>query len=329
MSFLEHLDELRGVLFSSLLIMLVFAAAAWFFSERLLDFLVVRTVGHAHFIKPLEAFMTRVKLSLLLGLMAGLPFIAFRIWGFVVPGLLHHERRLLLPLVIWSTLLFFLGVTFATAALTPTMLRILMSFGTQHIEQTIAVGYLFDFVLKMALACGLLFQLPLVIALLSHVGLVTPGFLLAKWRHAIVIILIVAAVVTPGDGPSQLVLALPIIILYFVSIWISAGIHRRKRSREDRDGGGQAPTSPGDAGAPSPAGAGDASGHAVEGLRAPVDVPPEPVPPSLERPERLGGEPAPLGRTEAAIGSAGGPAQKPAGTEEPERLNPAGEDWSI
>jgi len=329
MSFLEHLDELRSVLFSSLLIMLVFAAVAWFFSERLLDFLVLHTVGHAHFIKPLEAFMTRVKLALLLGLMAGLPFIAFRIWGFVVPGLLHHERRLLLPLVIWSTLLFFLGVAFATAALTPTMMRILMSFGTEHIEQTIAVGYLFDFVLKMALACGLLFQLPLVIALLSHVGLVTPGFLLAKWRHAIVIILIVAAVVTPGDGPSQLVLALPIIVLYFVSIWISAGIHRRKRSREPGVLREQAPAVPGEAGV-EPAAAGGTSAGDAEWLRASAEVPPGRGAPPQDRPGERQGGPVPQGPAEAVPPpGAKGPARIPEEAEEPKGLHPPGEDGSI
>ncbi|MFH1145269.1 MAG: twin-arginine translocase subunit TatC [Candidatus Eisenbacteria bacterium] len=234
MSFVEHLDELRRVLISCLSVLLVLAAVAWFFSGTLLDLLVAQTVGRAQFIKPLEAFMTRVKLSLLLGLIAGLPFIAMRVWGFVVPGLLRHERRILMPVVVWSTLLFLLGVAFAAGALTPTMLRILLSFQTETIQASIAVGYLFDFVLKMAFACGLLFQLPLVIAVLSYAGIVTPELLKAKWRHAMVIILIVAAIVTPGDGPSQLVLAAPIIVLYFISILISASIHRRRR-RAGRD----------------------------------------------------------------------------------------------
>ncbi|MBP7669355.1 MAG: twin-arginine translocase subunit TatC [Candidatus Eisenbacteria bacterium] len=230
MSFFEHLDELRGVVVSCLFVLLVLACGAWFFSERLLDLLVSRTVGQATFIRPLEAFMTRVKLSLLLGLIAGLPFIAFRVWGFVVPGLLQREKRIALPLVVLSTVLFLIGIAFASLALTPTMLKLLLGFGSERVVANIAVGYLFDFVLKMALACGLLFQLPLVIAILSLMGIVTPKFLLAKWRHAIVIILIVAAVVTPGDGPSQLVLAIPIVILYFLSIWVSAAIHRGKQT---------------------------------------------------------------------------------------------------
>ena len=231
MSFFEHLDELRGVLLSSIAVLLVLAVVAWFFSARLIDLLVVRTVGQAQFIRPLEAFSTRVKISLLLGLIAGMPFIAFRIWGFIVPGLLHRERRFLMPIVLWSTLLFLLGVGFSTFVLSPMMLKLLLTFQTKYVTANVAVGYLLDFVLKMAFACGLLFQLPLIVAMLSHAGIVTPGYLKSKWRHAVVVILIVAAVVTPGDGPSQLVLAVPIVLLYFVSILVSASIHRGKRRR--------------------------------------------------------------------------------------------------
>jgi sec-independent protein translocase protein TatC len=247
MSLFDHLDELRSVLFACLWVLVLLTAAAWAFSRPILDHLVQRTVGHAQFIQPLEGFSTRMKLSLLLALIAGLPFFAAQIWGFVVPGLLQRERRYVLPIAFWSTVLFLIGVAFSTFALTPTMLRILMSFGTETIRPSIAVGYLLDFFFKMALACGLLFQLPLVVAVLSFVGLVTPQFLTAKWRHAVVIILIVAAIVTPGDGPSQLVLAVPIVILYFISIWISAAIHRGKRRRE-------AETAPRDGDAPGPDG---------------------------------------------------------------------------
>ncbi len=231
MSLFEHLDELRSVLFACLWALLLLTVAAWSFTRPILDYLVAHTVGHAQFIRPLEGFSTRMKLSFLLAVIVGLPFFAAQIWGFIVPGLLQREKRYVLPIAFWSTALFLIGVAFSTFALTPTMLRILMSFGTKTIEPSIAVGYLLDFFFKMALACGLLFQLPLVIAILSFVGLVTPKFLTAKWRHAIVIILIVAAVVTPGDGPSQLVLSAPIVVLYFISIWISAAIYRGKRRR--------------------------------------------------------------------------------------------------
>jgi sec-independent protein translocase protein TatC len=229
MSFLEHLEELRGVILSCLWVFLLLSIAAWSVSGRLLDFLVRHTVGTAQFIRPLEAFTCRVKLAFLLGFAVGLPFFALRVWGFVVPGLLRHERRLVTPLVVWSTVLFLIGVGFSSLALTPQMLRVLMSFQTEVIRANLAVGFLLDFFVKMAFACGLMFQLPLVVAILSYVGVVTPSFLKSKWRHSVVISLIVAAVVTPGDGPSQLVLAAPVIVLYFISIAVSAAIHRSRR----------------------------------------------------------------------------------------------------
>jgi len=241
MSFFDHLDELRSVLLSCLWGLMLLTVAGWFFSGPALDFLVRHTVGEAQFIRPMEGFTTRIKLALLMAVIAGMPFYAFQVWGFVVPGLLNREKRLVFPLVLWSTLLMLIGVGFSALALTPTMLRILMSFATEVITPMITVGYLLDFFLKMALACAILFQLPLVIAVLSFAGIVTPEFLRSKWRHAIVLILIIAAIVTPGDGPSQLVLAVPIVLLYFVSIWVSARIHRRKRAEDDRPPEGPGP----------------------------------------------------------------------------------------
>ncbi|MBM3317706.1 MAG: twin-arginine translocase subunit TatC, partial [Candidatus Eisenbacteria bacterium] len=164
MSLLGHLDELRSVLVSCLWMLLLLMVAGWFFSGRLLDLIVRSTVGEAQFIRPIEGFSTRMKLALTLGLVAGLPFYAAQIWGFVVPGLLHRERSLVRPIVLWSTLLFLIGMAFSSFALTPTMIGFLTAFGTEHVRAQIAVGYLFDFFFKMGIACGLLFQLPLVVA---------------------------------------------------------------------------------------------------------------------------------------------------------------------
>ena len=102
MSFLDHLEELRSVLLSCIGILLLLTIGGWFLSGPVLDFLVAHTIERAQFIKPLEAFTTRLKLAFLMGFIAGLPFIAFRLWSFIVPGLLKHERRLVMPLVVWS-----------------------------------------------------------------------------------------------------------------------------------------------------------------------------------------------------------------------------------
>jgi sec-independent protein translocase protein TatC len=234
MGFLDHLEDLRRTLLAIFAAVFIGALGAYVFSEQVIDFVVVRHVGQAQFFRPMEAFLARVKISLLLGLIVSLPFVAFQIWNFVVPGLLEQEKKFVLPLVFFSTLLFLVGTSFSYLVLTPVMVKLLVGFGTAHVKANIAVDPLLDFIIKLALACGILFQLPLVVALLTIVRIVTAKFLWSKWRHAIVIILIVAAVATPGDGPSQLVLAAPIIVLYFVSILISLGIER-SRSREDED----------------------------------------------------------------------------------------------
>lgn len=229
MSVWDHLEELRNVILTSLVAVVVAALAVYFFAGHILELIVMETVGKAQFLKPMEGFTVRVKLSLVLGLVIALPFVFFQIWSFVVPGLLHKERKAVFPLALSSTLLFLSGIAFATFLLTPVMVRFLMGFATEHIEANLSISYLLDFFMKMGLACGVLFQLPLVVALLSIFEILTPEFLKQKWRHAAVVILIVSAIITPSDALSQLALAAPIGALYAASIVVSTVIWRRKR----------------------------------------------------------------------------------------------------
>ncbi len=253
MSFLEHLGELRMVLIHVAIIVLVGLAGAWLFSGRLLDFLIVRLgLENVQFISPMEPFNARFKVALIVGLMAGMPVIAFRVWAFVVPALHRSERRIVVPSALATSFLFAAGTAFAILVLTPLMLKLLVGFGTEHAEAHLALGPVLAFVLRMSLACALLFQLPLVLAITSMIGLTSPRMLMGKWRHAIVLMFVLAAIVTPGDGPSQVVLAAPLVLLYFVSvlvswlIWRARGRHAAERRRSASDAG--AP--PGDPGAP-------------------------------------------------------------------------------
>jgi len=233
MHFLDHLEELRRVFIASLAALAICSLAAYALSGRVMDYLVVHSVGQAQFLRPMEAFNVRLKLALVLGAVVSLPFIAFEIWTFVVPGLLHHERRLVLPLVASSTVLFIGGLAFGYWVLTPMMVKLLFGFGTAHVRANIAVDYLVDFILKLAVGTGLMFQLPVVVLILTMVGVVTPKFLWSKWRHATVVIMIVGAVVTPGDAfMSQLILAVPCLILYVLSALLSTLVYQAKRRRE-------------------------------------------------------------------------------------------------
>ncbi len=233
MPFLDHLDELRRVLLASLAAILLCAIVAWAFSARVLEHVVQTNVGEAQFLRPMEAFNSRLKVSLLLGTVVALPFVSFQLWSFIVPGLMRHERRIVLPIVTASTILFLGGMAFSYLVLTPIMLQMLVGMGTEHLKANIAVEPLIDFVLKLAFGAGILFQLPLVILILTSLRIVSARWVWSKWRHAIVIILIIAAVVTPGDGPSQLVLAAPILVLYFLSALTASVIEAVRRPRKD------------------------------------------------------------------------------------------------
>jgi sec-independent protein translocase protein TatC len=239
MPFLEHLEELRRVILACLGALAVCATAAYFVSGRVMDYIVVHSVGQAQFLRPMEAFNVRFKLALVLGGIVALPFIMFELWSFIVPGLLRHERRFVAPIVFGSTILFLGGVAFSYWVMTPLMVQLLFGFGTEHVQANIAVDYLFSFILALAVGTGVMFQLPIVIVVLSALGLVTPRFLWSKWRHAIVAIVIVSAIVTPGDAIlSTLVLTVPCLLLYFLSAVLSSVIARGRKKRTETGAGG-------------------------------------------------------------------------------------------
>jgi sec-independent protein translocase protein TatC len=235
MSFLEHLEELRKVVINSLIVLAVFSTACWFFSAWFMDQLV-KPIGGAVFIGPAEAFTVRLKIAVVVGALASLPFIFFFLWRFVVPGLLHKEKTALTPLVLFSTIFFYGGAAFSYFMLIPVMMRLLISFGTATVHPMISVNSYLTMVMQICLAMGLLFQFPLVVMVLTWMGVLSPEWLKKKWRYAVVVIFIIGAVVTPGDGPSQIVVALPIVGLYFLSILLSVMVKRRSQGEADAAG---------------------------------------------------------------------------------------------
>jgi len=178
MPFLEHLAELRSVLMHAVIACLVGALAGWWVAPIVLEDLVHRTVGNAIVLSPLEAFNERFKLALLLGLVLTLPYVFYRVWHFVVPGLMKRERSMILPMAMGSMVMFVLGAAAAYFYLVPVVVRVLMGFITPSIRADIQLGPLLGFFYNIALACGLVCQMPLVAMTLTALGLVTPGFLL-------------------------------------------------------------------------------------------------------------------------------------------------------
>jgi sec-independent protein translocase protein TatC len=236
MSFFDHLGELRKFILQSLIAWLVLTSGLWFTSGWLLEELINdMPLDSLYFQAPIEAFMARMKLSAVLGLMGAFPFVLFRLWSFVAPGLFIHERRRVYPLVVVSTALFYVGVAFCYLVLIPVVLRFLLGFGTENLNPLISVGSYFTFVARLCFAFGLVFQIPVVVLLLASLGLVTPKFLLAQWRWGVLVIFVTSAILTPPDALSLLLMALPIILLYIVSILIAFIIVRRKRETSDKE----------------------------------------------------------------------------------------------
>ena len=238
MPFLEHLEELRVVLFQSAISCLAGAIAGWWFAPRLLEDIVRRTIGHAVVLSPLEAFNERFKLALVLGLFVALPFVLWKLWSFVVPGLMKRERSWIPGMVAASFALFALGGWAAYGYVVPLVIQVLSRFMTPSMVAQIQLSALLGFVYNMGLACGVVFQLPLVCMTLTAIGLVTPGFLLRQWRFALVGVFFLTAVITPGDVvTAQIIMGVPMTLLYFVSVGLSWLVAKRKREAEAREWG--------------------------------------------------------------------------------------------
>jgi len=233
MPFLAHLEELRRVVVHVMIASLLGAIGGWFVAPRALENLIHRTVGHAIVLSPMEAFNERFKMTLLIGLLLAGPFVFYRIWLFIVPGLLRRERSLVLPMAMLSMVMFGLGIWAAFAYVVPLVVRVLSTFATPSMVTEIRLGELLGFFYNLAIACGLVCQLPLVTMTLTAMGLVTPGQMLRQWRYAMVGVFFVTAAVTPGDVVSaQIIMGLPMTLLYFLSVGLSWLVARRRTKRE-------------------------------------------------------------------------------------------------
>ncbi len=236
MPFLDHLEELRWRLIWSLLALLVCAGAAFFLVMRfdVLGLLIEPIKPFLHgsklkYLSPTEPFFITLKLALTVGLVLASPIVVYQIWAFLSPALLPSERRVIVPSLYLGLVLFALGVAMAYEIVLPMTLRFTMGFQTESLEQAIVIGEYLSVVTRLLLAFGAVFELPIVILVLSALGVVTPEFLAAKRRHAIVGSTVLASLLTPGDVITvTLLMMAPLILLYEFSIVLSRMVVRRR-----------------------------------------------------------------------------------------------------
>ena len=192
------------------------------------DKLVIETVQ--------GTFNLYVKVSFYAAIVFSMPYLLLQLWGFIAPGLYPHERSYVIPFVTLCTLFFALGVTFAYVVAFPAACDYLIGLGEGNFQPLINAHEYFDLVLFIMLGLGLVFQIPTVTYFLARLGLVTAGTLIGVWRYAIIVIFIVAAVISPtADIPNLMVFAVPMLLLYVLSIGIAWFFHRRRRSQDEVD----------------------------------------------------------------------------------------------
>ncbi len=250
MPLLDHLLELRTRLIRSFIGLLVLFFICYYFAEGLYAFLMqpladilVEEGGNRRMIFTAlhEAFFTYIKVAFFAALFVGFPFIASQFWMFVAPGLYKHEKRALLPFLVATPILFFMGGALVYYVIFPLAWEFFLSFesgggdASLPIQLEAKVGEYLSLVMRLIFAFGLVFQLPVVLTLLARVGMATSEGLAEKRKYAIVIAFVCAAILTPPDVISQIGLAVPTLILYEISIY-AVRLVEKKQAKAQEEG---------------------------------------------------------------------------------------------
>ncbi len=259
MSFLEHLEELRWHILRSILAIVIFTVFAFiekdfifnkiilapknpeFFTNRIFCQLG-NSVLHSDVLcinrKPFELISikmsgqltTHITISIVAGIIISLPYVIWEFWRFFKPALYANERKYTRGAVFWISFLFFLGVIFGYYMVVPLSIHFLGSYSiSEQVVNQIYIRSYIGTISSIVLATGLTFELPLLAFVLTQIGVITPQFMTKYRRHAIVIIVIVAAIITPPDVFSQTLVCIPLLLLYEVSILVSKNVYRRKK----------------------------------------------------------------------------------------------------
>jgi len=238
MPFLDHLEELRWRVLWSLLAVVVCSVAGLLVVQylgvlSLLTDPLHEVLGQDHtliYLSPTDPFFIFLKVSLTIGIVLASPIVVYQVWAFLSPALEKHEKRAVVPALYLGLVLFAAGVAMAYFIALPVTLRFLSNFLAEFMEPSYTASHYIGFVVKLLLAFGIVFELPVVVMILSALGLVTPAFLRAKRRWAIVVITVLAAALSPGDVVAITVLMMvPLFFLYEFSILLSELMWRKRR----------------------------------------------------------------------------------------------------
>jgi sec-independent protein translocase protein TatC len=246
MPFLAHLIELRDRLLRSVLVVLVLFLCLFPFANTLFAFLAEPLLRHLPeggsmlATEVASPFLTPLKLTLVLAIFAAIPYLLYHLWAFVAPGLYRHEKNLLMPLMISSIALFYLGMVFAYYVVFPLVFGFFASVVPAGVEMATDIARYLDFVLKMFFAFGIAFEVPVFTVLIISTGMTTPESLAQKRPYIIVGAFVIAMLLTPPDMFSQVLLAVPMWLLFELGLFMSRFIQRQKAAREAEEAAAEA-----------------------------------------------------------------------------------------
>ncbi|GAV24583.1 preprotein translocase subunit TatC [Carboxydothermus islandicus] len=236
MTLFEHLEALRKVIIISVIAIVIGSIIAYNYVDYFLNILLQPVTAlnmKLVFINVTEAFMTKLKIAIILGIILASPIILWQVWSFVAPGLKPAERRFILRMIPVIIILFVAGIVFAFFTVFQIATRFLLQFGGDIMSPMITIGKYISFALNFLIPFGLVFELPVVVYILAKLNIISHEFLVKNRKYALLVVFILAAALTPGpDVISQLLMAAPLLILYEVSIFIAKFIKPKEFSGE-------------------------------------------------------------------------------------------------
>jgi sec-independent protein translocase protein TatC len=258
MSFWEHLEELRWHLLRAAIVLVLLAIGAFLMRHFIFDVILLspkdpdfisykalcaigkwlKTDALCIGTEPLEViniqmsgqFMVHIYISLMAALVVALPYLLWEIWSFVRPALLPKEKKYSKGIVLYSTILFVLGMLFSYFLIVPLTVNFFATYKvSEAVSNTITLNSYINTVVSLTLSTGLVFELPIIVFFLTKVGILTPSFMKKNRKYVLVILLVVAAVITPPDVFSQIMVTIPLLLLYELSIFVSARVLKNKK----------------------------------------------------------------------------------------------------
>jgi sec-independent protein translocase protein TatC len=227
-TFIEHLEDLRWCLLKSVSAVVLAAVVCYFFSDAIFAFVVAplrqtlqpgqNLIGTG----VTEAFFVKIKIALAAGVLLSCPYIFYQLWRFVAPGLTRREKRPVIPFVLCATFFFVSGAYFCYRVVLPLAFRYFIEqYGSLGVDPAIRIGEYFTFFFRLVLAFGVAFELPVLSFFLVRLGVWNYRFMLRTFRYAVLVILTIAAILTPPDVISQVMLAVPLTVLYLLSVAVA------------------------------------------------------------------------------------------------------------